>query len=245
MADQDPVLEGQDNPDEPDRPEWLPENFKTPEDLAASYKESQRKIHEQVTAQRNLEQMIAQKDAENEQLRAAQQQQLEPDPQPWEEWYATDPLATMRALAEQTTNQKIADLQASQQQQAQQSQLSNVEIVAGLATQMLEDRHGKLTEEQRTEMTRVATENPHLISPDAVTSPQKLAAQLDIIYKLAVPDGASSQQSQEELQRTMKMQAQSATGAGGRLTPADEDAQRWQEIMNANTGTWAEATRGK
>lgn len=224
-----------DNPD-PDRPEWLPENFKTPEDLASSYKESQRKITEEATARRNLEQLVASQQAQIDQHQAAQTQQPEPDQNEWYAAYEADPIATQRALAEQAARDAVAEYASQTQPTTQAVQGSQAEIVAGLAYRELEDRHGKLTDEQRNEMARVATEYPHLIPPDSVTSPQRLAAALDIVYKLAVPN-PDPQTSSADLQRTMKLQAQTATGAGGHLSTADEDAQRWQEITNAKTGT--------
>lgn len=229
---EDPTESG--NPESEERPEWLPSNFKRPEDLAASYKEAERKINEETAARRNLEQILAQQQAELEQARV-QAQQPEADPNEWYTAFEADPIATQKALAEQTFDQKFAQWQASQQQQSQAVQGSQAEIVAGLAYRELEDRHGKLTDDQRNEMARVATEYPHLIPPDSVTSPQKLAAALDIVYKLAVPT-PDPQTNAADLQRAMKLNAQTATGAGGHLSTADENAQRWQEIQNASTG---------
>jgi hypothetical protein len=223
----------QDNP-EADRPEWLPENFKTPEDLASSYRESQRKITEETTARRNLEQLVASQQAQIEQIQAAQAQP-EPDQNDWYQAYEQDPIATQRALAEQAARDAVAAYAQQAQPQTQQVQGSQAEIVASLAYNALEDRYGKLTDEQRNEMARVATERPYLIPADAVASPQKLADALDVVYQLAVPN-PSPATSQEDLMRTMKLQAQSANGAGGHLSPADEAQQRWQEITNASTG---------
>ena len=232
MADTDPAE--QDNQEGADRPEWLPENFKSPEDLAASYRESQRKITEEATARRNLEQLVAQQQAALESMQA-QQQQPEADPNEWYTAFEADPIGTAKALAEQAARDAVAAYAQQNQQQTQGIQGSQAEIVAGLAYRALEDKYGQLTEEQKGEMAKVATERPYLIPQEAVQSPQKLADALEIVYKLAVPN-PDPQVNSADLQRTMKLQAQSATGAGGHLSPADEAAQRWQEIAGASTG---------
>lgn len=224
----------QDNP-EADRPEWLPENFKTPEDLASSYRESQRKITEETTARRNLEQLVASQQAQIEQIQAAQAQP-EPDQNDWYQAYEQDPIATQRALAEQAARDAVAAYAQQAQPQTQQVQGSQAEIVASLAYNALEGQHGKLSQEQRNEMAQIIAERPYLIPNEALASPQKLHEAYDVVYKLSIADKAPPATSQEDLMRTMKLQAQSANGAGGHLSPADEEQQRWQEITNASTG---------
>jgi predicted nuclease with TOPRIM domain len=54
-----------------ERPEWLPSNFKSPEDLARSYTESQRKIHELAGEKSELLRVIGEISQENEELREA------------------------------------------------------------------------------------------------------------------------------------------------------------------------------
>lgn len=233
MADTD-LAAGQDNQEGEDRPEWLPENFKTPEDLASSYRESQRKITEEATARRNLEQLVASQQAQLEQIQAQQQtQQPEADPNEWYTAFEADPIGTQKALAEQTYDQRFAQWQASQQQQAQQAQASQAEITASLAFKALEDQVGQLTDETRQEMAQIIQARPHLIPQDAYYSPQKLHEAYSDVYKLTSTDKTPPGQSPEELRRTMKLQAQSANGAGGHLSTPDENAQRWQEIANA------------
>lgn len=227
---EDPTLS--DNPED-DRPEWLPENFKTPEDLASSYRESQRKITEEATKSRNLEQIVAQQQAQIEQIQAAQAQQPEADPNEWYTAFEADPIATQKALAEQTYDQRFAKWQESQQQQAQVTQASNAEITASLAFKALEDQVGQLSDETRQEMAQIINARPHLIPQDAYYSPQKLQEAYTDVYKLTSTDKTPPGQSPEELRRTMKLQAQSANGAGGHLSTVDEQQQRWQEIQNA------------
>lgn len=231
---EDPTLS--DNPEGEDRPEWLPENFKTPEDLASSYRESQRKITEEATARRNLEQLVASQQAQLEQIQAQQAQQPEADQNDWYTAFEADPITTQRALAEQTFDQKFSEWQKSQQQQAQVNAASQTEITASLAFKALEDQVGQLSEETRQEMAQLIASRPHLIPQDAFYSPQKLTEAYTDVYKLTGTDKTPPGQSQEDLRRTMKLQAQSANGAGGHLSPADENQQRWQEIANASTG---------
>lgn len=233
---EDPTESG--NPESEDRPDWLPQNFKTPEDFVASYKEAERKINEEATARRNLEQVVAdlqsQQQAALEQFQAAQQPAEDPN-----EWYTAfeqDPIATQRALAEQAAAAAVQQYAAAQKQQTQPIQESQAEIVASLAYQQLEAQRGPISDELRTEMANIATEHPHLIPAD-IQSPQRLAASLNLLADLAEKKIGPQEPgtSQADLMRTMKVNAQSATGAGGRPSPADEQAQRWTEIMGAKT----------
>ena len=230
---EDPAL--QDNPEGVDRPDWLPDNFKSPEDLAASYRESQRKITEEATARRNLEQLVAQQQAQLEAVQAQQAQQQQ-DEQPWDEWYAQDPIATQKAVAEQAARDAVAQYAQQSQQQAQPIAAAQAEIIATYAYKQLEDRYGTLSPEKQDQMRQTIAEHPHLLPEDAVYSPQKLVSALDMVYRLTGPDEAAAAQTQQDLMRTMKVQAQSASGATGRPSPADDAEQRWQEIANAQTG---------
>lgn len=243
MADTD-LAAGQDNQDGEARPDWLPENFNDPQSLVDSYKEAQRKITEEATARaqeatarRNLEELVAQQQAALEQIQQAQQQPAE-DPNEWYAAFEQDPIATQRALAEQAAAAAVQQFAAQQQQATQPFQASQAEIVASLAYRQLEDTRGQITPELRTEMANLATEFPHLIPEDAAQSPQRLAASLGILADLAERRlGPQEQMSNEDIMRTMKVNAQSATGAGGRPSPEDAHVARWKEIVNAPTGT--------
>lgn len=72
--------------------------------------------------------------------------------------------------------------------------------------------------------------NPSLIAGAAATGdPQQIAAVLADVHQ-----GTSAQP--VDLMRTMKIQAQSAMGAGGRSLGVSDAEQRWQEITNASDG---------
>lgn len=238
MADTDPA--SQDTQEGVDL-EWIPESYRrdTLEEsarvLLESQKGAQREMVEATTARRNLEQLVAQQQAELEQAR--QVQPPEADPNEWYTAFEADPIATQKALAEQTFDQKFSEWQKSQQQQAQVAQGSQAEITASLAFKALEDQVGQLSDETRQEMAQIINSRPHLIPQDAFYSPQKLAEAYTDVYKLTSTDKTPPGQTQEELRRTMKINAQTANGAGGHLSTADENAQRWQEIANAKTPT--------
>jgi len=221
--------------DNPDRPEWLPENFKAPEDLVSSYTELQRTLTERGNANRNLEQIVASQQAQIEQIQATQTQQPEPDQNEWYTAFEQDPIATQKALAEQTYDQRFSQWQETQQKALQDLQNAQISSATTAAYGELDAQYS-ITEEQKEEMARVINEHPYLIPNDAVYDAQKYKGILENVYRIAVPNPGPPQTTSADLQRTMKLQAQTATGAGGHLSTADEDAQRWQEISNASTG---------
>lgn len=229
-----------DNPEGEDRPAWLPENFSTGEDLANSYREAQRKITEEATARRSLENVVADLQAQQQATLEQFQQSQQPaeDPNEWYTAFEQDPIATQRALAEQAAAAAVQAYAAQQTKQSQPIQESQAEIVASLAYQQLEQARGPISEELRNEMHSIAQEYPHLI-PQDVQSPQRLAASLNLLAELAEKKLGPQDPgpTQADLMRTMKVNAQSATGAGGRPQPADDHATRWQEIVNATTGS--------
>lgn len=241
MADSD-LAAGQDTQEGVDL-EWIPESYRrdsleeSARVLLESQKAAQREMHEATTARRNLEQLVASQQAQIEQIQAQQTQQPEADPNEWYTAFEADPIATQKALAEQTYDQRFAKWQESQQQQAQVTQASNAEITASLAFKALEDQVGQLSDETRQEMAQIINARPHLIPQEAYYSPQKLQEAYTDVYKLTSTDKTPPGQSPEELRRTMKINAQTVNGAGGHLSTVDEQQQRWQEIQNAPSGT--------
>ena len=239
MADQDPTLEGVDNPE---RPEWLPENFKSPEDLAKSYQESQRKITELSTQNKGLEESIGNLSAQFEQFTAAQNQ---PDPQAvygqWSEAYEQDPIGTMAQIAQATAAQTVQQYAQQQNQPLQQTQQAQSALVAAYADQAMgtqfedwNDVKGKVAE--------FISEQPDMFHEGLFADPAKATRALETAYKLVKADdvlnGTSVAQQQQADTRQMKLNAQSAVGASGRPDAPAGDVAEWQAIMTAAPPTY-------
>lgn len=230
MADTDPALEeGQDNPE---RPEWLPENFKTPEDLLSSYKESQRKITEQAQQLRSQEESISTLSDQWEQFQA---QQNQPDPNEinayWEEQIATNPLQAMAAIAEASAQQALK-----QYQQQSQPGIKPEEFAAYVAENTVSAKYQDFGD-LRDKISEEIQSNPLYhndsiwVNPDLAT--RALTEAYTAVKAREVLAGNDVAQQQLADTRAMKLQAQSAVGASGRPEPASSDADEWARIRAA------------
>lgn len=233
MAEVDPV-DGQDNPEADERPEWLPQNFNSPEDLAASYKESQRKITELSTQNKGLEESFS---TLSQQFEAFTTQQNQPDPNEayaqWQEMYDNNPVGTMTQLAQQVAAQTAQEILSKQRNPS----ASNREIASTIAIQALEAKFQDFGD-YREKAAAVVDQNGWLANEDILDSPQKLQAVYEVAYKTAkaedlIAAGVTTADQQAEAMRQMKLDAQTASGAGGRPASADEFKTRWDEIQNA------------
>lgn len=237
MADQvtDPDLEGQDNPE---RPEWLPENFESPEELAKSYVEAQRKITE--TSQTLAEERRAREALEEsvQALSAQFEAQTRPDPNQvysqWQDLYEQDPIGTMAQIAQATAQQIL-------QQQAQQGQqpAADPSVIAFIADQTMGQSHDDWGQ-YKEKVGELIASNPLFQRDELWTDPQLASSTMDSAYQMVkaqdVLSGNAVTQQQLADTRAMKLQAQTASGAGGRPPAEDDWAKRWQEIQNASSG---------
>ncbi len=235
MSEVDPVLEGQDNPTE-ERPEWLPENFESPEALAASYKEAQRKITELSQSNKGLEDSIQSLSSQFEEFTAAQNR---PDPNQvysqWQDLYEQDPIGTMAQIAQATANQVLQ-----QQQSSQREPTATPDVVAFIADQTM-GQNREDWGDYKEKVAEVIAQNPLFQRDELWTSPQAASQALDSAYQMVkaqdVLSGNHIAQQQQADTRAMKLAAQTAGGAGGRTPAPDDFAQRWQEIQSASSGT--------
>lgn len=229
MAEPDPTLEGADNPE---RPEWLPENFETPEDLVKSQAEAQRKITEQ--GQALAEERRAREALEEsiQTLSAQFEAQNRPDPNTvneyWQNQYDMDPLGTMTQIAQATAQQIL-------QQQAQQNQQPAVspEVVSFMADQTMNQRHEDWSE-YREKVGELIAANPLFQDDRLWGDPQTASSTMNSAYQMvkaeAVLSGNDVVQQQAADTRAMKLAAQSAAGTSGRTPASPED--EWAQVMN-------------
>lgn len=233
MTDQ---VEGADLPEGEDnqRPEWLPENFDSPEALARSYSEAQRKITELAQEKKGLEESITTLSQQFEEWTA---QQSRPDPNQvysqWEELIANDPVTAQFQIAQTVAQQTVQEIL--KQQQAPQQQFS-MEDLTEFAAERVAREHPDF-QELRPLIAEELSQNPLFNREDLYANLQTTAQAFETAYNLVkarqYASGADLAQQQLADTRAMKLAAQSAAGTSGRTPSPDDYQQRWQEIMNA------------
>lgn len=242
MSDQQDPAEGADNPQ---RPEWLPENFQSPEDLAKSYQEAQRKITELSTQNKGLEESIGNLSAQFEQFTAAQNQ---PDPQAaygqWQELYEQDPIGTVAQIAAATAQQT---LQQYQQQQQAQPGVDPAQYASFVADQTLTAKYGEEWapgSDLRQKVSEVIQTNPvfnnDAIWLDPAKATQALESAREIVKAQELLSGNDVVQQQLADTRQMKLAAQTAVGASGRPDAPAADKAEWDAIKAAAPKTYYE-----
>jgi hypothetical protein len=238
LADQDPSLEGADNPE---RPEWLPDNFNAPEALVTSYKELQAK--DTRTSQRLAEMERANEALEEsiQNLSAHFEASQRPDPanvyNQWQEQYENDPFSTTLSLAQAVAQQTANEILKSQAQPQQPG--NSPEVVAFIADQSMSKQHDDWNDYKEKAL-ELVSQNPVFARDDLWASPQSASQALESAYKMVKADdllsGNSVIQQQAADTRAMKLAAQSAAGSSGRTPAPDDFEQRWQEIQSAQSG---------
>jgi DNA repair exonuclease SbcCD ATPase subunit len=226
-----------DNPEDEVRPEWLPDKFKSPEDMARSYAEAERKISETTSQLSQYQEGYSDLYNQIEELKA---QSNAPDPQVAQDWleeqYATQPLQTMAQLAAQAANNAVEERMKQYQQQTQPVQQAQFQIAAAYADAEM----GKLApdwEEYRGKVTDLMQQFPHLIPQDHLASPLELTQDLTQVYQLArsqdlAQRAESAEQRATELEQ-MKINAQTMTGSLGRPMAPDQQKAEWDAIKSA------------
>jgi hypothetical protein len=214
---------------EGERPAWLPENFLTPEALAESYKQAMRKISEQGSQLHQLQDRLAVVEVAD---------QLEPSF--LEPVDAADFEVDETAEAVERARER-RDLQASlalvpefvERFTPQQVQPPPVQSVFAEAAARLAQVHpdfeglqGAIAEEIK--------QRPGWITPDAASNTQAAEVALERIYSTV---------KMARSMELMKLDAQSASGAGGRALPVDPGTQRFAEIAGAQTRKYQDLFR--
>lgn len=204
---------------------WVPENYRrdsleeTTKVLLKSQKEAQRAMTEAMTARRDLERR-------NAELEAALIAQVEP--QMYEQSAYDESMYVQPSYEQpQIDPRQIADIAA----QAVQAKLVEPQAAAFVASaEQIASQVPGYSENRESVMAAVQA-NPGLVYGALATGdPAQLAGALANVHQsLAGP-------SQAEVMRTMKIQAQSAMGAGGRTLGVTDGEQRWHEIATANDG---------
>ncbi len=227
-------------PEDDGRPEWLPEKFKTPEDMARSYAEAERKISETTAQLGQYQEAYTDASSRLEQLEAAQGL---PDPavaQNWlEEQWETNPLQTVAQLATQAAQNAVQEQFKQYQQQAQPAQQGQLQTAAALADYEMQQLYPDW-QEYRGKVTEIIQQFPHLVPEAHLSNPLDLRQDLTQVYQLARSQdleqkAQTAEQRATELEQ-MKINAQTTPGSMGRPMAPDAQKAEWEIIMNATPG---------
>lgn len=226
------------------RPDWLPDNFDSPEAFASSYKEAQQKITSQG-------QELAQLREDYESLTelaaslqtAPPQQQYQQQENPLETiaaQYGFDPeqIQLMSQLAAQAADYRLNQWQQQQQPDWQRSQQAQIQTISDFATERLRAHYPDFAEkEEQIEQTIRGNNALQTALADART-PLEFGQVLDQAYKLVSYEEYVAGQRQQQQAEAAKLAAQSATGAGpGRIMSPDAQQAEWERIRNAGSSS--------
>lgn len=243
---EDQNLEAQQQEDNPERPEWLPDNFNSPEDLAKSYGELRSEFtqtKQQLRAQQEqVEQLLAAKEEEpaDDNFIQTSQDQIQAA-------YEQDPVATMAWLAQQAA--EAAYKQHAKANQPDPAIMETQALVAGkYAEEEVTARYSDF-DQYREKVAQEITDNPDLYPEDLFKTPASIAKALTRAYKAVKldtleADTTSTVEQQIADQRRAKQQAQTLSGATGRPAPQDSWEDRWAEIANAGTRSFRDIVGG-
>lgn len=221
--------------DNDDRPDWLPEKFKTVDAYNAAYEAAERKITEQgnqLTSQNETLQTFAQQLEELSTQRTQPQADQSSVNNQWAEMYENDPLGTMVLLNQELSKSNLEAIRQEISQLSGAQQSNYYESIGLNAKREMQSRHGDW-DELEADVKAEIDNNPifNQDSPVWQTLPGATAA-FDQAYRNVKATKEPDEQHSFGA-RDMKLQAQGLQGAGGRPAPEDEQHEAWERIRNA------------
>lgn len=243
-----------------DRPDYLLEKFGSAEDQAKAYAESE-KLATQATqraseAERRaqqlegqLQELSAQQDMLYQSIQQGQQQQpqqYDPSADPLvlayeqavENGDARAQLGIHAVVAQQAAEAQLRQFAAQQQQASQPDpgqEMAQSRMFAMLADQEAGKRIGEEWDDLRADVGQLIAENPHLIpnTPDPVIAAQALAMAANMVKANRLVERADTLGNQtDQLNRSMKLQAQTMTGRNGPVQTLDDKAAFAERLRN-------------
>jgi hypothetical protein len=230
---------GQGQEQEEQRPEWLPDNFKSPEALAQSYREAERKLHEQAEQLKAVQERAAQADEYERYYQQQQDAQRAGDPRErfielWEDPDRQPELVIHMA-------ERINQLEQQVSQSAQRGpDPVTTEIAAELAQNAVRAQHEDW-DTYADEIAQVVQANPHYLGVTEQSTPKQIAEGLDSVYWMVKGRSqstvqADAAQQQQSAQSAARQQAQTLSGQGTRPPTLSDDEQYWDRVRAAESG---------
>ncbi len=228
-----------------DRPPWLPDKFQSPEALANSYHEAERRIAEQG---RELNELKGEFEEITATLTAREQAEQQSAGMSQQEAQLLNALARAREDGDMQQELAIVSHVANLQAEARYAELTRTQappqqdpaLVMHAAEQSLRERYPDY-DQFREAAGQQITRNPGLLTDMTLQGVQQ---GIDAAYRLAKADtlmeAQNSQQqkaaAQQEADRQAKLDAQTLTGSGTRQAPPSEAADTWARIVAAGSG---------
>lgn len=224
----------------PERPEWLPENFKSPEDLAASYKEAERKIHELAAKAKEAEQLAEQNREWQEWAQRQEQQQRQPAGDPRQQFMDVwdDPDRQPELVLHMA--QQLAELQQQVSQGAQRGPDPVLtEVTAELAMNKAREQHPDW-DLYHDQIAEIVQQSPHILGNAETLTPAQFAQGLDLAYSIAkgrsLATTGQAVNDAAEAARLAREQAQTMSGQSARPATQSENEAYWDRVKAADSG---------
>lgn len=219
-----------------ERPAWLPQNFKSPEDLARSYQYAQGELTQTKQQLSVLQQQVQELAEAREHTRAAEQYSTIEE-QLAEAIESGDPrqqLATMAWLAKEAARAELSQYQPAQA-------APDTEVIAMAVNQKMREKYDDW-DDLRGDIGQVVQDNPGLLPIGDTPSVSDLTRGLDAVYRIAkanrVLSSADSIRAVEsEASRLAKNAAQTITGASQRPATMTPEQELWESIKSAETNS--------
>lgn len=248
MAENDEALEQEQGNAEDSRPDWLPDNFSTPEALAQSYGEAQRKISQQGQELNELrsefEQITELVQQQNQQPQYNQQQE-HPLVLAAQQALDVGDAAAFLAINAQLSQEIAQQTMTQQQAQAQESAAPDetLALIANAAENRVRERYPDY-DAIRGKVEEKLTQYPGLVSDRTLNGVQ---AGIEAAYTLVKGEDrmrndqdSAAQAAAAEADRQQKLAATGLTGGGARQAPPDEAQAHMQSLINMRSGTFSE-----
>ena len=242
MSEETPAIEAEETT--PSRPDWLPENFQSPEDLAKSYKELERSFHADRQKMKDLEEQAQRAEQWDEwyQQQQAQERLVSQDPRDkfFEVWEEPD---RQREIA-LTMLQKVAELEQRYDQLTKRGpDPALTEISAEYAQNRMRAQYDDW-DQYADKIAEAVQANPRLLGITEKSTPAELAQAIEDRYwvekgKALASDQQTAAQEAAEAARVAKAQAQTMSGASSRpatQTEAEEYVASLYEIAKNSGG---------
>jgi len=236
---------------EQERPEWLPDKFRSPEDMARSYSEAEQRL---VSLQSQLDQERQQFSSALQNMEQMREQENQPrwdpntDPmiqnfqRAVDEGDAQAMLAMQLELNRQITRQELQEFAQQFNPQMQQNQEAEREMAITMAT----ERVARNYEDWETLAPRIGEflqARPHWI-PDN-SSVEGFERALNEAASVIIAQDTVSRRGQEESDRLAKLQQQGLTGQGAQVRNPEQDKAEWERIKSIPLGGYAELFRNR
>lgn len=218
----------------PERPEGLPENYKTLEEFVESKKEIERRFHEEAGRRAEVEQRLQ---ALEEQYAQPQEPQYSPEDQiaqvadqfgvDYEQAQAMIAIADWRS--QQILQAQLPQYQQQIQQQFQPYQNVNWELMAAKVDEEMHTRYNDW-DDKKNEIAEYMGQHPHVFRSEVFEQGMEPSIQLlDMAYKAVKSQELMGQAeelrqagvSQADIDRARKMQARTVPGRSGSQEPPD------------------------